>query len=408
MTPSYAAAMPRLLAAPLAAALLAGCGGARAAPPTPDETGVGPVFDGHVDVAIHYARAEWSLAAYDLERSAAGQTSLARMRAGGVGAALLTCGTTGTPGEGPLWPGLVECFAWAERLAAQHADRLVLARTAAEVRGALDADRIAFVLAVEGGDQLDGDLARIPALARAGVRSLGVVYDHHNELGDGAQAFADPPAPPRHGGLSPLGARAIDALNAHGILVDVSHAAESTALAAAARSRAPVIASHSGARALVDTPRNLSDAVIRAIAATDGVVLVPFVPYLVSPAYATWWFDGERTWRRLGREHAGDGAAIERGMAAWEAAHPRPRVTIEDVADHIEHVARVAGRRHVGVGSDFDGMGADRVLGLEDHRGVPALLAALRRRGWTDADLRGLARDNLLRVLAAGPTSAKQ
>ncbi len=365
------------------------------------------LFDTHLDFAIHYVHAGWRLGAYDLVASTVGQTTLERMQAGRVGGGLVTCATD-ERGSGPRWPGLARCLAWAPRLAAAHRDRVELVRTGRDVRRANAAGRIAFMLAVEGGDQLDGNLANVAKLAEAGVRSLGLVYDDHNDFGDGAQAFADPPEAPRHGGLSALGIRAVAAANEAAIVVDVAHAAEITALAVTRRSRAPVIASHTAARALVDTPRNVSDELIRAIAATDGVIMVTFVPYLVSTKHLRWWLAGERTWRDLEREHAADRSRMTQGMAVWTAANPQPRVSIADVADHIDHVARVAGKRHVGLGSDFDGMGSHVIPELADHRGVPKLRAELTSRGWTPLELDGLVRDNVLRVFEAAERARRR
>lgn len=234
------------------------------------------LFDGHVDVLVHYARARWAASAYDLAAGERGQTTLVRLAQGRVGGGFFTCGAADD--TMPRWPGLVDCLAFVPRLASVYAGRVVLASTAADVRATQRRGAVAWVRSIEGGDQIDGDLSHLATLRAEGVRVFGLVYDRDNDLGDGAQAFVEHGEPPRHGGLSPLGVRAVAELSRLGMLVDVAHAAESTALAVAATATLPVIATHIAAGALVRTPRNASDAVLRAIAATDGVVMVTSCP----------------------------------------------------------------------------------------------------------------------------------
>lgn len=377
----------------------AGCTGGPHEPAPAGESSAPPawwVFDGHLDVTVHYARAQWRLDAYDLAADTRGQATLDRLAAGHIGGGFFTCGS---PSDvAPRWPGLAECLAFLPTLMRGHADRITLVSTADEVARAQAQGRLAWIPSVEGGDQIDGDLSHLAALRAAGVRVFGLVYDRDNDLGDGAQAFVERRATPRHGGLSPLGARAVDELSRLGMLVDVAHAAESTALAVAARSRLPVIASHTAAAGLVPTPRNASDAVLRAIAATGGVVMVTFLPELTDRAFAAWAAAGDAYWYSL--RESRDPADARALMAQWEREHPRPVVSVSAVADHVDYVARAIGVRHVGLGSDLDEMDYT-INGLEDPRGVPALVQELQRRGWTGADLVALTSGNILRVLAA-------
>lgn len=379
--------------------------GAPGVTPAP-ETPLSPwwVFDGHVDVTVHYARAGWRVEAFDLANGESGQATLSRMAAGRVGGGFFTCGSP--EDASPRWPGLAECLAFLPRLAAAHASRVALVSTAKEVRAARAMGQLAWLPSIEGGDQIDGDLSRLRQLREAGVRVFGLVYDRDNDLGDGAQAFVERPVPPRHGGLSDLGVRAVDELSGLGILVDVAHAAESTALAVAARARLPVIATHTAAAALVPTPRNASDAVLKAIASTGGVVMVTFLPELTDAAFQRWTADGDAHWFALERAFAAAPDQVRARMADWERAHPRPTVTLAGVADHVEYIARTIGVAHVGLGSDFDGMDAV-VPGLEDPRGVPALIAELQRRGWSDVDIAAITSGNILRVLEAADAAGR-
>lgn len=364
-----------------------------------------PVFDGHNDLAIHYLRAEprWSINAHDLARRMPGQSDIPRMQAGGVIGALITVGSDQEPASAGHFPRALASLDWFDAIVRRHANVIVHARSADEIAAARQAGRIAFIPAIEGGDQIDGSLRNLRTAWRRGVRSMTIVYDHHNAFGDGAMAmpWSSPSLVRPHGGLSRLGRRLVVEMNAIGMLVDLSHASEATALQALEIARAPAIFSHSGARALADTPRNLSDRTLRALARNGGIVMVPLVPFLTTTAHWRWWSSGEARYAALNAELAGDETRVAHAMAEWDRTHPEPPVTIADVADQIDHVARIAGHDHVGIGSDFDGMGRFVVRDLADASRLPLLFAELERRGWTESQLNALASGNFERVLRA-------
>lgn len=386
----------------LVGALLAACATSNDGKPE-------PIFDGHADFAIHYARGNpsWSIGRHDLERLP-GQADLLRWKAGGVGGILATVGS-GLPTDAPShFPAVLTSMEWLEALGQRYKDKLVLARSPADVGAAWRADKLAMTAALEGADQLDGKLANLQVLARRGLRSLLIVYDHHNRYGDGAEAFLGSAGRPAHGGLSEDGRALVREANRLGVIIDLSHAAESTALDAIAASRSPVIFSHSGARGLAETPRNLSDAVLKLVGQTGGIVMVPLVPYLTTHAHWRWFDSGEREYARLVAAHGEGSAAVDQGMALWDQANPEPRVTVDHIADQIEYIARIAGRRHVGIGTDFDGMGRFAVADLADASKLPVLFAELRRRGWSRDELDALASGNFLRVWSKVQANAER
>ncbi len=286
-----------------------------------------------------------------------------------------------------------------KRMTERYPADLAMAYTAADIRRIHKAHKIASLIGVEGGHQINGSLAVLRQFYAAGARYMTLTHTSNTAWADSATDA------PQHAGLTPFGVQVVREMNRLGMLVDLSHVSTDTMKAALAASAAPVIFSHSSARALDDHPRNVPDDVLRAVAGNGGVVMVNFAPAYVSAARNQWEADHAAEQARFnappyGGLYIGQPERAHAAMLKWESEHPRPETTLAQVADHVEHIARIAGVDHVGLGSDFDGI-PDAPIGLQGVDRFPALLAELMRRGWSDADIAKLAGENLLRVMSS-------
>ena len=278
------------------------------------------------------------------------------------------------------------------RMVERWPDDLQLATTAAEVRQIHRAGRIASLIGMEGGHSIAGNLAALRTTYRAGVRYMTLT---HWETISWADAATDAP---RSDGLAPFGEDVVAEMNRLGMLVDLSHVSAATMREALRVTAAPVIFSHSGAFAINPHPRNVPDDVLDLVKGNGGVVMVDFLPDYVSHEVFTWRTLRSAERARLEALHLGAPDKAEAALEAWEAEHPKPRSTLGQVVDHIDHIAQRIGAEHIGIGSDFDGM-HDQPDGLDDVGAVPALLVELLRRGYTDAEVAGIAGGNVLRVM---------
>jgi len=351
------------------------------------------LFDGHNDLpwAIRTdKKAPGDVAAYDLRGRAAGQTDLPRLRQGGVSAQFWS---VYVPGE--LKTGIartqLEQIDLMRRVIARYPDALQLAGTAREIREAKRAGRIGSMLGVEGGHAIENSLGALRAYHDLGVRYMTLT---HNTNTDWADSAADVP---RHHGLTPFGEQVVLEMNRIGMLVDLSHTSAETMEDALRVSRAPVIFSHSSARGLCDVPRNVPDAILKELPANGGVVMVTFVAGFVDPAVARVTQPLIEEFNRRVRDLETD-SERDALFEQLKAGVVMPRTSIAKVADQIEYVRRIAGVRHIGIGSDFDG-NTEWPEGLSDVSMYPNLFAELIRRGWSDSDLALLAGENVLRAL---------
>ncbi len=364
-----------------------------------------PLIDGHNDWAESLREREgegrWTL---DLRaglgaRPIAYNTDIARLRQGMVGGQFWSVWVSADLPPLEQVKQTLEQIDLVKHIVARYPETFALARTADDVRRIHRAGRIASMIGVEGGNQIADSLSVLRAYHDLGAGYLTLT---HAKTIDWADSATDNP---RHNGLTPFGEAVVHELNRLGMLVDLSHVSEATMLSALRVSKAPVIFSHSSARALDDHPRDVSDAVLRLVAANGGVVMVNFAPSYLTEAHRRWGAEEAAEKVRLdappfGGLYIGQPDKAAAALAQWHRDNPEPRVTIADVADHIDHIAKIAGVDHVGIGSDFDGVDNALPQGLGDVSTYPALLAEMLRRGWSDADVAKLAGGNVLRVMA--------
>jgi len=369
-----------------------------------------PLIDGHNDLPWEIReRFKSELAAVDLNSDTSLlpapkdggplMTDIPRLRAGMVGGQFWS---VWVPVEVQGYAAVqttLEQIDLVKRIVARYPNDFEMAYTAADVRRIHLHGKVASMIGIEGGNQINDSLPVLREMFELGARYMTLTHVLNTGWADAA---TDAPA---HHGLTAFGQAVIGEMNRLGMLVDLSHVSPDTMRAALKVTEAPVIFSHSGARALVDHPRNVPDDILGLVARNGGVVMVNFCPCYVSAASNQWEADRAAEQARYssppyGGLYIGQPERAATALAAWDRAHPQPVATLADVADHIEHIRHVAGVDHVGLGSDFDGIPAGPV-GLEGVDRYPALLEELMRRGWSDADVAKVAGENVLRVMAA-------
>ncbi|MER7826788.1 MULTISPECIES: dipeptidase [unclassified Streptomyces] len=354
-----------------------------------------PVVDGHNDLP-------WALreqVRYDLSRrdiagdqSAHLHTDIPRLRAGGVGAQFWSVYVRSDYAGDEAVSATLEQIDVVAQLIDRYPGDLVRALTADDMEAARADGRIASLMGAEGGHSINNSLATLRALHQLGVRYMTLT---HNDTIDWADSATDEP---RHGGLTDFGREVVREMNRVGMLVDLSHVAATTMRDAIAVSAAPVVFSHSSARAVCDHPRNIPDDVLATLPGNGGVAMATFVPKFILPAAVEWTLAADENLRAHGLHHLDTTPEAMALHRAFEEARPRPMATAATVADHLDHMREVAGIDHIGIGGDYDGT-AFTPSGLDDVAGYPNLVAELLTRGWSKADLAKLTWSNAVRAL---------
>jgi membrane dipeptidase len=361
-----------------------------------------PLIDGHNDYP-------WALrenAGRDLDKLDISKpqpsimTDIARLRAGGVGGQFWSVYVPSELAGQAAVTATLEQVDIVHQMMRRYPETFELALTADDVERVFKKGKIASIVGMEGGHSIDNSLGALRMFFELGARYMTLTHAKNTPWADAATDV------PTSGGLAPFGEEVVREMNRLGMLVDLSHVAPATMEDAIRVSEAPVIFSHSSARAVNDVPRNVPDDILRLLPKKGGIVMVTFVPGFLSPEVTAWNQAQTAEQERLKGQFP-DAAAAATALQSWTRANPAPRATIADAADHIDHIRRIAGIDHIGLGGDFDGI-TSVPEGLEDVSTYPSLTAELLRRGYSDEDIRKINGRNILGVMRAAERVAKE
>jgi membrane dipeptidase len=357
-----------------------------------------PLIDGHNDLAEqlreNYGGKTQGLASGTDKREPRLMTDMARLHEGRVGGQFWSVYIPSEVTGDAAIRATLEQIDIVKRLVKAYPSDLELARTADDIVRIHKSGKVASLIGVEGGHQIGGSLAALRQFYDLGARYMTLSHFKNNEFADSATDD------PKWHGLNDFGRTVVHEMNRLGMLVDLSHVSAETMSDALDVSKAPVIFSHSDARALSDHPRNVPDDILKRLPSNGGVVMVNFFLGHLSEPYRHWAADESAETARLGDLYTGQPDIRKAKLVEWQQAHPRPKADVGLIADHIEHVVKVAGHDHVGIGGDLDGINIEGApAGMNSVSGYPLLFAELIRRGWSDGDLAKLAGGNVLRVM---------
>ncbi|MCH8063082.1 MAG: dipeptidase [Chloroflexi bacterium] len=353
-----------------------------------------PLIDGHNDLPWQYReRVGRAISQIDISQPQPDlHTDLARLKEGGLGGQFWSVYvSTSSPPEEYV-RATMEQIDVVHNLVRRYPDAFQLALTADDVENAFEGGKIASLIGMEGGHSIDNSLASLRMFFDLGARYMTLT---HNKNIDWADSCTDEP---KANGLTDFGREVVREMNRLGMLVDLSHVSPDVMRDALDTSEAPIVFSHSSARALCDHPRNVPDDVLRRVPSNGGVVMVSFVPGFTSQEVADNVTRRETEQERLKAKPGSSDETIEAGLKSWDAENPAPRATLSQVADHIDHMRETAGIDHIGIGSDFDGI-KTVPIGLEDVSTYPALTAELLRREYSEDDILKILGRNVLRVM---------
>ncbi len=367
-----------------------------------------PVWDGHNDVPIQLrGRFGNVIGDFDFadtldtktESEDAMQTDLARLRKGKVGAQFWSVYVSASLSEPVAVQTTIEQIDVTKRLIAANSGSLALALTSKDVEQAMKQGKIASLMGMEGGHSIGNSLAVLRQMYALGARYMTLT---HSKTLDWADSATDVP---KHDGLNTFGKDVVREMNRIGMLVDLSHVSEAAMMDALDVARAPVIFSHSGARAVNGHARNVPDSVLARLPQNGGIVMVVGYPAFLSEKARQWSADRAAEEARLKSLWQGQPGEVETRLADWDTKNPEPKGTTSDMADHVDQVRKMAGIDHIGIGGDYDGI-PNGPVGMEDVSGYPALFTELARRGYSKADLEKIASRNMMRVLRAAEAYA--
>jgi membrane dipeptidase len=360
-----------------------------------------PLIDGHNDYAWAVREhASGDLSKLDISQpQPAIQTDIARLRSGMVGGQFWSVYVPSSLAGQSAVTATLEQIDTVHRMIARWPGTFELALTAADVERIFRSGKVASLVGMEGGHSIDNSLGALRMFYRLGARYMTLTHSDNTPWADSGTDT------PEHHGLTEFGETVVREMNRLGMLVDLSHTSPETMEDALRVASAPVIFSHSNARAVCDVPRNVPDTVLQMLPKNGGIVMVTFVPSFTAPEAAAHMNRGMAERDRLRVLYPGDPKAVEAGLDEWRKDNPEPKATLAQVVDHIDHIRKVAGIDHIGIGSDFDGITSTPV-GLEDVSTFPALVGELLKRGYKDDEVKKILGLNILRVMRAAEKAA--
>jgi membrane dipeptidase len=362
-----------------------------------------PLTDGHNDIPWAMRNAAW----YDFNKidiklpQPTLHTDIPRLRQGGLGAQFWSVYVPSALQGQKAVTATMEQIDAVYAMLRKYPDVFEQARTADDVERIFKKGKIASMMGMEGGHSIDNSLQALRMFSKLGVGYMTLTHSDNVPWADSATA------PPKANGLTKFGEEVVREMNWLGMLVDLSHVSPDTMDDAIRVSAAPIIFSHSSARALCDVPRDVPDNILQKLPQNGGVIMVTFVPGFLSNEVAAWGKRAQEQQTKLRAQFPNDEKAVEGEVKKWRDANPEPRATLSQIADHIDHIKKVAGIDHIGIGGDFDGI-TSVPLGMEDVSKYPALTAELLRRGYSDEDVRKILGKNILRVMRQAEAVAKK
>ncbi len=359
-----------------------------------------PIIDGHNDTPHQIAElfnrdfSKFDLNGLPPEVLAKTHTDIPTSRAGFLGGQFWSVYVDAALSKYEAVTQTLEQIDVVHQMIARYPDGFAYATTAAEVEAVMKKGKLASLIGMEGGHSIGNSLNILRQMYAAGARYMTITHSLTTDWADSATDV------PKHDGLSPFGFEVLTEMNRLGMIADLSHVSEATMHDVLDKGTAPVLFTHSNARAVTPHPRNVPDTVLKRLPENGGVVMVTFVPGFTSPERRQWAYEQAAMAGRAKLEFTGNPDGEKAAVDAWTTANPQPKSTLSQVADHIDHIRKVAGIDHVGIGGDFGGVD-ELPVGLENVSTYPALFAELVRRGYSKADLAKIAQGNVLRVMRA-------
>lgn len=359
-----------------------------------------PIVDGHNDLFAWYYGCEYKklpkcpqdIADYPLDKIQKGHTDIPRWRKGGVGGVQLNV-------YADSLANFLGAYDLLYRIEKRYAADLKVVSSSTEMRNALRSGKIAILPMLEGSDRIENKPSLLRTFYKLGLRCMTLTYTT-SEIADGSDDK------PIHNGISALGREIVKEMNSLGMIIDLSHISAKAMSDVLDVTSAPVIFSHSNARAVCDVNRNVPDEILLRLKKNGGLIMIDMAPEHTSNRFVKWMVEGDELWAATKQKFPGDKLRLDDVMTSWEKANPRPPVTVGEVADHFDYVKRLIGVDHIGISGDFDGIEWTAV-GLEDVSTFPNLLTELARRGWTESELRKITSENYLRVFAGVEAASK-